>query len=155
MRSRLRSNSGLGLVELGVILIAMAIVSVIVITGTHRRTEQEKRNVTIERLNLIQDGLNRYAADNGGIFPTQGQGSLQALVVVPTVRPIPHNWRGPYVPSAEVLVDGWGNPFLYFQPGGGEPRRPYDVESRGRDRKRGGEGPDRDVNSWERRTQLP
>jgi len=155
MRSRLRSNSGLGLVELGIILIGVAIVFVAVITGTHRRAVQQQRDVTIERLNLIQDGLTRYATDNGGMFPTQKQGGLQALVAKPKSAPRPHNWLGPYVASATVLVDAWGSPFFYTQPGGGDPARPYDVWSFGRDRRQDGEGLDRDVNSWERRTQLP
>ena len=155
MRSRLPSNSGLGLVELGIILIGVAIILVAVIAGTHRRAVQQQRDVTIERLNLIQDGLTRYATDNGGMFPTQKQGGLQALVAAPKLPPLPHNWRGPYVAAAAVLVDGWGNPFFYTQPGGGDPARPYDVWSFGRDRRQGGEGLDRDVDSWERRTQLP
>ena len=103
----------------------------------------------------MHPALTRYAADNGGMFPTQKQGGLQALVTQPTIPPLPHTWRGPYVVSAGVLVDGWGNPFYYTCPGGGDPARPCDVWSPGRDRRQGGEGPDRDVNSWERRTQLP
>jgi general secretion pathway protein G len=155
MRSRHRNTSGLGLIELGIILIGVAIIAVAAVTGMHRRAVQQQRDVTIERFGLIQDGLARYAADNGGMFPTQKQGGLQALVTRPKIAPLPHVWRGPYVESAAVLVDGWGNPFFYTQPGGGDPARPYDVWSFGRDRRQDGEGPDRDVNSWERRTQLP
>jgi general secretion pathway protein G len=112
---------------------------------------QESRRITIERMNVVMDGLQLYALDNGGVFPTTEQG-LRALLVRPEADP-PIRWRGPYVEGEEVLVDGWGMPLHYICPGG--EGRPYDLWSNGADRAEGGEEENADMQSWNRSTLIP
>ena len=152
---RSRNRAGLGLPELGLVLVGIAVLSMVAMTQVNKRNLQQKRDITIQRLTTLQDALSRYAVDNGGMFPTAGQGGLKALLKAPTTAPVPPNWRGPYLNSADTLVDGWGVEFHYSRTGGGTPPRPYDVWSFGRDGRQEGEGPDRDINSYDRKTQLP
>jgi len=112
---------------------------------------EDARRITLRRMSVVMDGLETYAIDNGGNFPTAEQG-LQALVARPTVDP-PVRWRGPYVESEDVFVDGWGVPLSYVSPS--SEGRPYDLWSNGADRAEGGEGANADMQSWNRSTLLP
>jgi general secretion pathway protein G len=80
------------------------------------------------------------------MYPTTEQG-LQALVSLPDTGKIPKNWRqGGYVEKDKIPKDPWGNDFVYLCPGThGE----YDIISYGHDGEPGGEGFDKDINSWE------
>jgi len=76
----------------------------------------------------LRSSLQIYKMDNGG-FPTTAQG-LDALLRPLTMPPAPKNWRGPY--SAGILLDPWGNPFVYRSPGLRNPDG-YDLSSVGPD----------------------
>ena len=89
---------------------------------------QESRRITIERMNVVMDGLQLYALDNGGVFPTTEQG-LRALLVRPEAD---LGTLAVTLEGEEVLVDGWGMPLHYICPGG--EGRPYDLWSGGADR---------------------
>jgi general secretion pathway protein G len=76
-----------------------------------------------------------------GRYPNSDEG-LRALVEKPALA---ETWQGPYIKSADSLVDPWGKPYLYRSPGQhGE----YDLYSLGADGREGGDGEDRDVTSW-------
>lgn len=109
---------------------------------------------TVKRLQTVCDALDKYGADNGGVFPTASQG-LEALLTAPTKGTKPVNWNGPYVKDASVLRDASGQPFHYVAPGAGDPPRSYDLWSLGADGREGGEGAASDVLSWDRKTWLP
>jgi general secretion pathway protein G len=117
-------------------------------------TSSDAHGLTVRRLLALSDALEKYAVDNGGAFPTTRQG-LPALLVQPTRPPLPRNWRGPYLKDATALTDAWGYAFHYVAPGGGDPRRAYDLWSLGADNREGGTGEAADVNSWDRTTFLP
>ena len=51
--------------------------------------------------------MNAYKEDVG-VYPTAEQG-LKALLKNPGVD----EWRGPYLPEGESLVDYWGRPLIY------------------------------------------
>ncbi len=114
----------------------------------------DQRRLTITRLEAVADGLTKYAIDNGGLFPTTEQG-LDALLALPALDPVPHNWRGPYLPAPVITEDTWGRGFHYVRPGGpANPPRPYDLWSLGADGAEGGEALDADILSWDRTTLL-
>lgn len=54
-------------------------------------------------------------------------------------------WSGPYLKSADGLVDPWGRPYQYRNSGR---QGDVDVFTLGRDNIDGGDGEDRDVTSW-------
>lgn len=111
----------------------------------------DARRTTIERMNVVMDALETYAIDAGGVFPSTEQG-LRALLTRPAVNP-PLRWRGPYIESDDVLVDGWGVPLHYVSPGA--EGRPYDLWSNGADRAEGGDDDNADIQSWNRSTLIP
>lgn len=115
------------------------------------RSRDEAFVLTVERMGQIEEALDRYAIDNGGIIPTTIQG-LRGLLQAPKAPPAPRNWRGPYLSSHKIIFDGWGRKLHYVAPGGGNPQRPYDLWSLGRDNVEGGSGADADVRFWEPET---
>ena len=86
--------------------------------------------------------LDIYKLDTGK-YPTTQEG-LKALLQAPSGVP---NWNGPYVKNAEELKDPWRNDLIYRSPG--SENRPYEIVSLGADGQEGGEGPNRDLKSWE------
>ena len=118
----------------------------------HGQSSEGARALTISRMNAVMDGLQNYAIDNGGAFPTTRQG-LQALLTKPTVEPVPRNWRGPYLDDPRCLRDAWDMPLHYISPGGKDPF--YDLWSDGADKREGGGGPDADILSWDLATMVP
>lgn len=74
-------------------------------------------------------------------LPTQQQG-LEAMVVKPTVEPIPRSWTPMAKP--EALLDPWQRKYQYRNPGKQNPSS-YDVFSLGPD---GQEGTEDDVGNW-------
>ncbi len=136
-------------------LIAAAVVAAFALMLTWRFAgdpEVEARELTIERMRLVMDELEKYAIDNGGVFPTTDQG-LNALLQRPTKEPRPIRWRGPYLPDAAVLADAWGSPLIYVAPG--DDARPFDLWSNGADRAEGGAGAEADIQSWQPETLIP
>lgn len=118
------------------------------------RGRAEAPALTIERMALIHDALDRYAVDNGGMIPSTSQG-LRALLSLPAEQPLPRNWCGPYLEDHNVIFDGWGRKFNYVAPGGGPEPRPYDLWSLGADNAEGGGGAAADIKSWEPETLNP
>lgn len=115
-------------------------------------SDLDARRVTIDRMLTLMDQLENYAIDNGGMFPTSAQG-LKALRSNPTIEPIPHNWKGPYVDDRLLMTDAWGMPIQYVSPS--EKGTRYAMWSSGADMSSGGDGPDADINSWERDSLVP
>jgi len=120
------------------------------------RRELHKREVTIQRILAVQTALEKYAIDNAGRFPSPQLG-LQVLLnpPPPDVHPRPLRWLGPYVNSPEDLKDGWGRPFWYLIGGPGDPPRPYQLFSYGRDNSDGGTGMDADIDVWDPDSLVP
>ncbi len=113
---------------------------------------QDARRLTINRVETIMDALERYAIDNGGVFPTTDQG-LQVLVTKPSGAAAPVRWNGPYIEGSEALTDAWGAPLQYVSPvAGGDV---YHLWSSGADRAQGGKGADADIKSWDRPSMVP
>lgn len=76
------------------------------------------------------------------MLPTQQQG-LAAMVMQPTVEPLPKRWSA--LAKPEALSDPWGRPYQYRNPGKKDPAG-YDLYSLGPD---GVEGTPDDVGNWQ------
>jgi general secretion pathway protein G len=87
--------------------------------------------------------LNAYYLDCGR-YPSTEQG-LKALWAKPVLEPVPSQWSGPYL-NKEVPRDPWGRDYEYRNPG--PSGLPFAIRSLGADGLEGGEGSDRDVESW-------
>lgn len=94
----------------------------------------------IENLSMA---LDTYFMDNQ-LYPIEEQG-LVSLWEKPILEPVPKNWDGPYL-KKNLTKDPWGNDYEYVVPGPNG--LPYGISSLGADGNPGGEGDDRDINSW-------
>ena len=120
------------------------------------RQPPDPRAITLERMRTIENALDQYAVDNGGLLPADGEQiaaknrqGLAALLRRPTQGTQPPNWCGPYLQDETVLLDGWGHAFHYVSPGSGDPPNPYELWSWGSDNALGGSGLAADMRSWE------
>ena len=109
------------------------------------RPDEARRAKARLQIESIDTALKLYKLDNGN-YPTTEQG-LQALVEPPTVGALSKNWRqGGYLEKGKVPKDPWDNDFVYISPGA---HGDFDLTSRGADGEPGGEGKNKDINSWE------
>jgi general secretion pathway protein G len=136
---------GFTLIELMVVIVILGILAGLIvprIMGRPEEAKQLKAKLTIEAL---ETSLRLYKLDNGS-YPTTEQG-LEALVQTPDSGEVPKHYReGGYIEKGKVPLDPWDNEFVYLSPGvHGE----YDIISYGADGVPGGEGKNKDVNSWE------
>ena len=75
-----------------------------------------------EMIGTVKFVLEHYKSDNG-MYPTTEQG-LKALVVKPTLEPIPRNWRGPYLGRLPL---GPGSKFYNYRCPGAQNKISYDL----------------------------
>ena len=69
------------------------------------------------------------------------------MVEPPAVGQLARKWReGGYIEKGKVPMDPWGNEYIYLSPG---IHGDFDIISYGADGEQGGEGKDKDINSWE------
>lgn len=145
MTRRIRCNAGFTLIEVMVVIIILGLLAAIVMPRLVGQTDKARYAQAKIQMRILEDALKRYKLENGH-FPTTSQG-LQALVQKPSSPPVPRDWPdGGYLDKPEVPLDPWGNEFIYISPGQHGPD--YDLVSLGADGLEGGEGYDKDVQSW-------
>ena len=142
---RYRTNErGFTLIEIMVVVVILGILASYVAVRYVGRTEEAKRTQARVQIESFGTALALYKMDNGA-YPSTEQG-LQALVEPPTVGQLPRKWKeGGYLQKKQVPKDPWGNDYVYISPGLHDE---YDLSSYGDDWVQGGEGEDKDVNSW-------
>ena len=133
------------MIELLVVILILGLLAGIVgprLFGHTDKARQTKARVQIENLSAA---LKMYKIDNGS-FPSTEQG-LDALVSEPQGADGPKKWKkGGYLAKKQVPKDPWENDYIYLSPGVHDD---FDISSYGADGTSGGEGIDRDINSWE------
>jgi general secretion pathway protein G len=137
---RRKSQRGVTLIEMLVVVVIMGLFVGLVAVNMFRRADDAKRTAARAQISNFMQTLGLYKLDTGG-YPGTDQG-LQALRVRPDNNP---QWSGPYL-TQDVPLDPWGHPYLYKYPGehGDEP----DVVSLGADGQPGGEGNNADIVNW-------
>jgi general secretion pathway protein G len=134
------AEAGFTLLELLVVLGIITLLATVAAPQVLGYLGQARSQAAQVQIKNISTALELFYLHNGG-YPGEQVG-LSALVKAPQGVP---NWRGPYLKSAEGLVDPWGRPYRYRVPGrSGD----FDIFTLGRDNKEGGTGEDRDVTSW-------
>ena len=132
---------GMTLIEILVVLVLIGIVMGIVGGNFLGKSEEAKRKAAKIEIGQISQALDLYKLETGR-FPTSQEG-FQALITAPTGV---NNWNGPYWKKDSVPKDPWNNEYKYMAPG---QHGAYDIISLGADGREGGEGPNRDITSWE------
>jgi general secretion pathway protein G len=140
MRKRNRSESGVTLIEMMVVVTIIALFAALVLP--RMMGQADKARVTRARadINGYMTALGAYKLDTG-VYPTTEQG-LQSLRQKPETV---DSWQGPYL-QKEISNDPWGHPYTYKYPGehGDDP----DLISYGADGQPGGDGNNADIVSW-------
>jgi len=133
-------QQGFTLLELLVVLAILGVLATIAVPRVLGYLGSAKSDAAAIQLERLGSTLDLYRLDVGR-YPSELDG-LSALFERPGDTP---RWNGPYVKRREMLLDPWGRPVLYRQPGR---RGAYDLSSLGADGAEGGEGEDRDLVSW-------
>jgi len=135
----LRNQKGFTLVELIVVMVIIGMLAALVFPKLIPKVGKGKVSAAKAQVELLGQALDQFRLDTGR-YPTTAEG-LNALVTDPGVP----NWDGPYLKKA-VPNDPWGRPYNYQAPGS---HGDYDISSLGGDGAPGGEGENKDINSWE------
>ena len=135
----LRNQKGFTLVELIVVMVIIGMLAALVFPKLIPKVGKGKVSAAKAQVELLGQALDQFRLDTGR-YPTTAEG-LNALVTDPGVP----NWDGSYLKKA-VPNDPWGRPYSYQAPGS---HGDYDISSLGADGAPGGEGENKDINSWE------
>ena len=140
-----RSERGFTLIELMVVIVILGILAGLIVPRIMGRPDEARRAKARIQLESIETALKLYRLDSGN-YPTTEQG-LKALVEPPTTGTLLKNWRqGGYFEKGKVPKDPWDRDFVYICPGA---HGDYDLYSFGADGEQGGDGKNKDINSWE------
>jgi general secretion pathway protein G len=131
---------GFSLMELLIVMVILGLIAASVAPTLYKRIAPAKQTSARDQLQSFSTALDNYFIDVGR-YPTTQQG-LDVLRKKPEGL---EKWNGPYL-KKEIPNDPWGNAYVYRAPGrsGG-----YEITSYGADGTEGGEGENRDINSWE------
>lgn len=132
-------EAGFTLIEMMVVIAIIGILAALIVPRIMGRPDEARITAAKLDIGTINQALKLYRLDIGR-YPTTEQG-LNALVVRPSIEPIPQNWKmGGYLDA--LPNDPWGNPYQYANPG---TKTEIDVYSYGADKKPGGTGTDADI----------
>ena len=136
-----RKEKGFTLIELLVVLAIIGLLAGLVGPQVMKHLGESKSKTARVQIEDLAAALDMYRLDIGR-YPTTGQG-LDALIEQPAEV---NRWNGPYLRKKKIPQDPWNQAYLYTSPG---EHGKFDVYTLGLDEKEGGEGEDRDINSWE------
>jgi general secretion pathway protein G len=117
-------EQGFTLIELLVVLAILGMLAAIAVPQVLKYLGRAKEDVVKVQVQSIGTSLDLFLLDVGR-YPTDQEG-LQALVSRPGSLA---QWHGPYVTKPSSLMDPWGHPYVYHQPG--QNGADYDLYSAG------------------------
>ena len=132
---------GFTLLELLVVLGIIAMLAGLVGPQVMKHMGESKVKAAKVQIEDLAQTMDMYKLDVGS-YPTSEQG-LNALIESPDGA---QRWNGPYLRKSKVPLDPWQQEYKYTSPG---EHGKFDISSLGADGKEGGEGEDKDLNSWE------
>lgn len=138
--SLLGRKNGFTLLELMVVLLILALLATIAAPQVMKHLAKAKSETAKIQIDALTASVNYFQLDTGR-FPTDQEG-LKALTEAPANE---GKWDGPYVQKKDSLIDPWGRPYSYKQPG---QHRDFDIFTLGSDGKEGGNGDARDIGNW-------
>ena len=136
---RKKGIAGFTLIELLVVLVIIGLLGAIVAPRFIGKGEQAKPKIARQQIEMLGTALDTYKLDVGD-YPE----GLNLLIE--TTDEDMSKWDGPYLKKRVIPKDPWNNDYVYTYPG---ENSEYDLSSYGKDGEEGGEGLDRDINSWE------
>jgi len=136
-----KRHQGFTLIELLVVLVILGLLASVAGPKVMNYLGGAKSDTARLQIEEFGATLDLYKLETGR-YPSSQEG-LQALVQQPSGVA---GWNGPYLKKKSIPKDPWGNEYRYVSPG---QHGNYDIISLGADNKEGGEGDNRDINSWE------
>ena len=133
------NRDGFTLIELIVVMVILGLLAALVGPRFFGKVEKATQSAAKTEVEMLGQALDLFKLDTGK-YPTTAEG-LNALMVNPGIP----NWDGPYLKKA-LPIDPWKRPYNYQSPG---THGDYDLSSYGPDGSPGGEGENKDINSWE------
>src|SRR5262245_9299929 len=138
--ARSSRNAGFTLLELLVVLVILGLLAAVATPQILKYLSKARTQAAALQIHNLAAALDLYRFDIGR-YPSDEEG-LVSLVQAPAALA---RWNGPYVKKREMLLDPWGNPYQYHNPGQhGE----YDLYSAGAANAVGGQGENQDVTNW-------
>ena len=134
-----RKRRAFTLIEVIVVVIIIGVLAAAIAPRLISRIGQSKQAVAKHGAVELGNQLRLYMADTGK--PASSIPDLNVLWEKPEGVP-DDDWHGPYLNSADDLLDPWGNPYVLIIPG--EKNVDFDVMSYGADGQPGGSGEDAD-----------
>ena len=142
---RFLDEKGFSFLELMVVVVILGILATYIAPRFMGRAEDAKAVKAKVDIAALETSLKLYKLDNSN-YPTTEQG-IMALIEKPSTEPAPMNWKEKgYLAKAKIPKDPWGREYLYLCPGIHDD---YDIISYGADAALGGDGKNKDINSWE------
>ncbi|MGI9436167.1 MAG: type II secretion system major pseudopilin GspG [Geminicoccaceae bacterium] len=139
-RLPMRPDAGFTLIELLVVLVILGLLAAFAAPQVLKYLGSAKTDAAKAQVQNIASILDLYRLEVGS-YPSEADG-LNALLAAPSDAP---RWNGPYVKKRDVLVDPWGQLYIYRMPG---EHGDYDIYTLGADQVEGGDGEDQDITSW-------
>lgn len=136
---RIKDRRGFTLIELLVVMVILGLLAALVGPRMFGHVGAANQKAAKTQIEMLGQALDAFRLDVGR-YPTTAEG-LNALVTNPGVE----GWNGPYLKKG-LPNDPWKRPYQYESPG---QHGDYDLVSNGADGAPGGEGENKDVNSWE------
>ncbi|SMR83571.1 general secretion pathway protein G [Aliiroseovarius halocynthiae] len=134
---KMSRKSGMTILEVLIVLTVIALIAAVAgprLVGYLGRAKTETAALQIKQ---ISNALQLFYIDMGR-YPSDAEG-LAVLVTRPAGETA---WTGPYMETAEALLDPWGRDYIYAEPGADGV---LSVTSLGRDGAPGGTGEDADL----------
>ena len=136
---RIKNRQGFTLIELLVVMVILGLLAALVGPRLFGHVGAANQKAAKTQIEMLGQALDAFRLDVGR-YPSTSEG-LNALVANPGVE----GWNGPYLKKG-LPNDPWKRPYIYQSPG---EHGDYDLSSNGADGAPGGEGENKDVNSWE------
>ena len=135
-------SRGFTLIEILIVIVLIGSIMAFAANRIFNQGDKAKAGLSKSRIAELSAQLDLYKLETGR-YPNTAEG-LKALLQAP---PGVSNWNGPYVKNADSVKDAWNNEMIYHSPG--SENRPFEIISLGADAKEGGEGINKDLNSWQ------
>jgi len=137
------AQRGFTLLEVMVVIVILGIMATFIGQNIFNQVHKARWQKAKTDINTMSSALDLYQLDNFN-YPSTDQG-LEALLSAPSPD-MPNYAAGGYLKKGN-MADPWGRPYYYTSPGnnGNE----FEIYSYGRDGQPGGDGPNKDINSWE------
>lgn len=143
---RNRRRAGFTLIEVLLVIAILGMMAALVVPKLMKTGDQARVDLVASQLGRsgpFATSLNLFKL-RVGRFPTSEEG-LKALIERPSsIEETSGKWNGPYLESADMLIDPWANPYGFKAPGDVNTDG-YDLWSNGPD---GQEGTDDDIRNW-------